>query len=129
MYSKFIKRTTAGVLFPLLFYTRSYLLSKPFYSGLGSILMFHRVCPNSPKRRIRSNSGLEVTPEYLESTINFLRQNDYEIVSLSRAAQILNTGDNVKKSLSYLLSTTVMLIITHTLILFLKSMRSLLLFM
>jgi len=97
MYSKFIKRTTAGVLFPLLFYTRSYLLSKPFYSGLGSILMFHRVCPNSTKRRIRSNSGLEVTPEYLESTINFLRQNDYEIVSLSRAAQILNTGDNIKK--------------------------------
>ena len=55
------------------------------------------MCPNSSKRRIRSVSGLEVTPEYLESTIHFLRQNNYELVSLSRAAQILNTGDNIKK--------------------------------
>jgi len=97
MYAKFIKRTTASILCPLLFYTRSYLLSKPFYSGLGSILMFHRVCPNGSKRRIRGNSGLEVTPEYLESTIRFLRQNNYEIVSLTRAAQILSAGGNGEK--------------------------------
>jgi peptidoglycan/xylan/chitin deacetylase (PgdA/CDA1 family) len=93
---KTIKRTTTRMLFPFLFYTKSHLLSNLFYSGLGSILMFHRVCPSSSNPRIRGNAGLEVTPEYLENTILFLRQNNYEIVSLARAAQILN-GAPVKK--------------------------------
>ncbi len=84
------------MLFPFLFYTRSYLLSNLFYSGLGSIFMFHRVCPRSSKPRIRGNAGLEVTPEYLENAILFLRQNNYEIVSLVRAALILN-GARIKK--------------------------------
>ena len=95
MYSKIIKQASARILFPLLFYSRSYYLSKPFYSGLGSVLMFHRVCPESSRPRIRGNAGLEVTPEYLENTIKFLRKNNYEIISLSRVAKILN--DNYKK--------------------------------
>ena len=81
---------------PLLFYSRSHLLLKAFYSGLGSILMFHRVCPENSKPRIRGNAGLEVTPEYLENTILFLRKNNYEIVSLTRAAQILNNNEKKK---------------------------------
>ena len=95
MYSRTIKRVSARILFPLLSHSRSYYLSKPFYSGLGSVLMFHRVCPESSRPRIRGNAGLEVTPEYLENTIKFLRKNNYEIVSLSRVAKILN--DNYKK--------------------------------
>ena len=59
--------------------------------------MFHRVCPDRSKQRIRGNAGLEVTPEYLENTIEFLRQNNYEIVSLSQAAKILNEGYKEKK--------------------------------
>ena len=59
--------------------------------------MFHRVCPNKYEPRIRGNAGLEVTPEYLENTILFLRKNNYEIVSLTRAAQILNGRNKNKK--------------------------------
>ena len=95
MYSKIIKKASARILFPLLFHSRSYYLSKPFYSGLGSILMFHRVCPESSRPRIRGNAGLEVTPEYLENTIKFLHKNNYEIISLSQVAKTLN--DNYKK--------------------------------
>ncbi|MBN4078006.1 polysaccharide deacetylase family protein [Nitrospina gracilis] len=97
MYSKFIKRKSANLLFSSLFHTRSYLLFKPFYSGLGSILMFHRVCPESSKPRIRGNAGLEVTPEYLEKTILFLRNNHYEIVPLGQIDKILNEGSGGKK--------------------------------
>jgi peptidoglycan/xylan/chitin deacetylase (PgdA/CDA1 family) len=96
---KNIKRTTARMLFPILFYSKSYFLADLVYSGLGSILMFHRVCPSSSKPRIKGNAGLEVTPDYLEKTILFLRKNNYEIVSLDRAAQILN-GDQVKKKIA-----------------------------
>lgn len=59
--------------------------------------MFHRVCPSSSKPRLRSNVGLEVTPDYLENTIHFLRKNNYEIVSLTRATQILNEDQENKK--------------------------------
>ena len=58
--------------------------------------MFHRVCPEHPSPRIRSNSGLEVTPEYLEKTILFLRENNYEIVPLGQVEKILN-GDYLEK--------------------------------
>jgi peptidoglycan/xylan/chitin deacetylase (PgdA/CDA1 family) len=38
-----------------------------------------------------------VTPEYLENMIEFLRKNNYEIVSLTRATQILNGDQKGKK--------------------------------
>jgi peptidoglycan/xylan/chitin deacetylase (PgdA/CDA1 family) len=59
--------------------------------------MFHRVCPDSSKARIRGNAGLEVTPEYLENIILFLRKNNYEIVSLGRVDKILNENPGRKK--------------------------------
>ena len=96
VYSRIIKRATARLLFPSLFHTRSHLLSKPFYSGVGSILMFHRVCPKNSYQRIRNNSGLEVTPEYLEKTILFLLKNNYKIIPIGQVQQILN-GDYIRK--------------------------------
>ena len=59
--------------------------------------MFHRVCPSSSKPRLKGNVGLEVTPKYLENTIHFLREKNYEIVSLNRAVQILNENQDNKK--------------------------------
>ena len=97
MYSKIIKRAAANVLFSSLFYTRSHLLSKPIYSGLGSILMFHRVCPERSDTRIRGNAGLEVTPGYLEKIILHLFQNNYEIVPIGQIEKILNGELNGKK--------------------------------
>ena len=58
------------------------MISRLSYSGMGSILMFHRVCPKDAKIRIQGNSGLEVTPEYLEKLIQYLINEDYEFVSL-----------------------------------------------
>tara|TARA_B100001245_G_C22511828_1_gene258549 strand:+ start:214 stop:432 length:219 start_codon:yes stop_codon:yes gene_type:complete len=63
-------------------------------------LTFHRGCPGTSKPRIRRNAGLEVTPEYLENTIRFLSQNNYEIVSMTRASQILKTGNKGVYSVS-----------------------------
>jgi peptidoglycan/xylan/chitin deacetylase (PgdA/CDA1 family) len=59
--------------------------------------MFHRVCPESSTPRIRGNAGLEVTPEYLKNTITFLRQNNYEIVPLSRIDKLINSNNIAKK--------------------------------
>ena len=50
-----------------------HLLTKPMYSGLGSILAFHRVCPAPERPQLGLNKDLEVTPELLENTIKFFK--------------------------------------------------------
>ncbi|MBN1250740.1 MAG: polysaccharide deacetylase family protein, partial [Bacteroidales bacterium] len=55
---------------------------KKIYGGFGHILMFHRVLPFSNKNRIWSNSYLEVTPEFLENTILYFKNKNYQFISL-----------------------------------------------
>lgn len=68
--------------------SRGYKLIKPFYSGIGHILLFHRVCKKNSSRRISRCSGLEVTPEYLDATIKFFLDRHYNIVSLDQLSDI-----------------------------------------
>jgi len=65
----------------MIFVSRAYLVTKPFYSGAGVILLFHRVRPKDDRKRISWNAGLEVTPEYLEGVIKFFKERDYAIIS------------------------------------------------
>ena len=82
MNKKTIKRTVLKFLWPLLYHTKSHLISRLAYAGIGSILMFHRVCPAKGEIRIRGNAGMEVTPEYLEKLVQTLMEENYEFVSL-----------------------------------------------
>lgn len=58
----------------------------PLYSGIGSVLMFHRVVET--EKDIITNS-LEVTAGLLENTIQYFLENNYDIVSIERAHEIL----------------------------------------
>jgi peptidoglycan/xylan/chitin deacetylase (PgdA/CDA1 family) len=80
-----------------LYATRSYVITAPIYSGMGIILVFHRVYPNNGRRRLAGNSRSEVTPEYLEETIKFFIRHDYAAVSLDELARILIEGRSGKK--------------------------------
>jgi len=80
----------------LIYYSGIYKLASPIYSGIGSILMFHRVCKEETRDRIGGVAGMEVTPEYLENTIQLLKKNDYEIISLERLSEILK-GSNIER--------------------------------
>src|SRR5437868_5123786 len=70
------------ILSPLLYYSRVYLLARPIYSGLGQILMFHRVLPESGKLRIHNHKSLEVSPDHLENIILYFKKLDYDFISL-----------------------------------------------
>jgi peptidoglycan/xylan/chitin deacetylase (PgdA/CDA1 family) len=67
-----------------------YTLASPWYSGCGSILMFHRICKVEEKSSFRNNSILEVTPEYLEKIILYFKTRGYDIVSIGDVPRILN---------------------------------------
>ena len=41
-------------------------LAETFYGGIGQILMFHRILPESQKTRIHNHLSLEITPEHLK---------------------------------------------------------------
>lgn len=70
---------------------------RPFYSGIGSILMFHRVAKKRAAMRIEKNRRNEISPEYLELLINYLLSHGYEIVSLDGIHDILTNGGSQKK--------------------------------
>jgi peptidoglycan/xylan/chitin deacetylase (PgdA/CDA1 family) len=76
---------------------RIYTLLSPWYSGCGSILMFHRLCKAGEKSSINSNSALEVTPEYLEEIILFFNKKGYDFISIGDVPRILNTGKQAHK--------------------------------
>ena len=97
---KTIKRTILKILWPLLYHTQSHLISRMAYSGIGSILMFHRVCPADSKIRIQGNSGLEVTPEYLEKLIQSLLKENYDFVSLDAVHDRLQEQQDGRKFLA-----------------------------
>ncbi len=56
-------------------------LAAPFARGLGAILMFHHVRP-WVQRGFAPNRGLEITPAFLDATLETLKRRGYEIVSL-----------------------------------------------
>lgn len=63
-------------------------LAAPFTRGLGAILMFHRVTPN-PCDAFAPNSGLEITPEFLDDCLIHLRAQGFDILSLDAALDLL----------------------------------------
>ena len=101
MNKKTIKRAVLKILWPFLHQTRSHLISRPFYGGIGSVLMFHRVCPDKRGIRVQGNSGLEVTPEYLENLILYLIKMNYDFVSLDTVHERLTEGYIGKKFIAF----------------------------
>ncbi len=57
-------------------------LIQPLYGGMGSILMFHRVCPPSGKKPVPGASDIEYSPEQFERTLNHLLKREYQFISL-----------------------------------------------
>ena len=66
-----------------------YHLTARVYGGLGCIFMFHRVALGSDRLRVPSVAGLEVTPDWLEKSIEFIRSKGFDIVSLDSMCAML----------------------------------------
>lgn len=64
-------------------------LTRTWYGGLGSILMFHRVREKSDISLIDSKRTWEVTPEYLESAVRYLKREQYDLVPIGQVPQRL----------------------------------------
>jgi peptidoglycan/xylan/chitin deacetylase (PgdA/CDA1 family) len=54
---------------------------RPFWGGVGFVLMLHHVRP-ARADEFQPNRSLEVTPEFLAQTVGWLRREGIDIVSL-----------------------------------------------
>jgi len=73
------------------------MLAKPIYSGIGHVLLFHRVCPDNGSEKSIWCKGLEVTPAYLEEVIRYFIDQKYEAISLDRLVEVLKQKKREKK--------------------------------
>jgi len=67
-------------------------LLRPLAGGVGAIVIMHRVRP-ARSTGFQPNLTLEVTPQFLEETIVWLKRNAYEFVSLDEARSRLVNRD------------------------------------
>ncbi len=67
-------------------------LAAPVTRGLGAILMFHHVRPWK-QTAFAPNRGLEITPEFLDQTIEAVRARGFDIVSIGEAVERTRRGE------------------------------------
>jgi peptidoglycan/xylan/chitin deacetylase (PgdA/CDA1 family) len=61
----------------------------PIYSGIGSILMFHRLVESPPERRAGWPHELEARPALIEALFSRLRRSGHEFVSIGELRETL----------------------------------------
>ena len=81
--------------------TRLHRVAAPLTRGMGVILMFHHVQP-AKARSFSPNGLLEITPSFLEATIDRVRQLGYDITTLDEALDHLRSRQARKKPFAVL---------------------------
>jgi peptidoglycan/xylan/chitin deacetylase (PgdA/CDA1 family) len=87
-----MKKTIIRTGLETLFFSGTYLMMRPYWGGVGAILTLHHVRPARPDR-FQPNRLLEVTPDFLEGVMRFLRRSRLDIVSLDEMHRRLTAGD------------------------------------
>ena len=90
--NSFKKKQLIAKVGPLLKKTGVHHLFRPLYGGIGHILMFHRVVPESNRARIHNHLSLEVSPTHLEEIILHLKRKKYRFISLDEMYEGLVHG-------------------------------------
>ncbi|MBN1952331.1 MAG: polysaccharide deacetylase family protein [Bacteroidales bacterium] len=89
-YEKIVARTVG----PMIASLKVQELFRPFYSGWGHILMFHRVLPKENRFRIHNHETLEISTGQLEEIIAYFEERKYDFISLDQLKDRLNHKKN-----------------------------------
>jgi len=81
-------------------YTRCYHAIKPFYRGIGHIVMLHRIVKDLSFTSFMNNE-IELTQDNLEYCINYYKKNKYIIISLDEIHDILIKRKRPPKFVSF----------------------------
>src|SRR5262249_29247040 len=75
-----------------LYFTGAHRVLSPLYGGVGLIFTLHHVRP-ARKGRFQPNRLLEITPQFLEGTIERLRKRGVDLVSMDELYRRLGEQD------------------------------------
>jgi peptidoglycan/xylan/chitin deacetylase (PgdA/CDA1 family) len=75
-----------------LYFTGAHLALEPLVGGVGAILTLHHVRPSRPER-FQPNHLLEVTPQFFERVIRYMRRSGLDLVSLDEMHRRLTEHD------------------------------------
>jgi peptidoglycan/xylan/chitin deacetylase (PgdA/CDA1 family) len=75
-----------------LYFSGANVFMRPFVSGVGVILTLHHVRPERPEQ-FQPNRLLEVTPDFFERVIRYLRRRNLDLISLDEMHRRMVDGD------------------------------------
>jgi peptidoglycan/xylan/chitin deacetylase (PgdA/CDA1 family) len=87
-----LKKTIIRTGLETLYFSGAHLVMRPFVGGVGAILTLHHVRPPRPDR-FQPNRLLEVTPDFLEGVLRYLRRKRLTPVSLDEMHRRLLEAD------------------------------------
>jgi len=91
-----VKSTIIRTGLETLYFSGAHLLMRPFCAGVGAILMLHHVRP-ARRDAFQPNRLLEVTPEFLTQTVEWLRDQEIDIISLDEMRRRLSERDFARR--------------------------------
>ncbi len=87
------KDSVLRTLLDTIYWSGIYQAMAPKTAGLGVIFMLHRVRAAPPKGSFAPNAELEVTPEFLNATLDLVKRRGFDIVDLDEAVRRLRSGE------------------------------------
>lgn len=88
----YLKKKVISILAPIITATGIHNVFARYYGGMGHVLMFHRIVPESKSKRVHNHLSLEITPEHLEQVINFFINKNYVFLSLDQLYEGYSSG-------------------------------------
>lgn len=82
-----------------LYYSGAHRLFGSSWAGMGAIFMLHHIKPGGgvPDTGFHPNGVLEISPEFLDKSLTFLRAAGFEFVSLADAVDRIRAGESDRR--------------------------------
>ncbi len=86
-----------------LYYSKLYQLMAHQWSGAGMIFMLHHIRPDNGQAGevFHPNGILEITPEFLDAVLRYVRLSGFDLVSLDEAIERISSGNTGNKFVSF----------------------------
>jgi len=78
--------------------TRLHKVFKPFYSGIGHVLIFHRI---TDENDCVFNRNIQIPPDYLEEIIEYFIDNNIDIVTLDECYDRITSEGKMKRFVAF----------------------------
>jgi len=85
---KQLRKTVIRAGLGALYFSGAHVLLRPILSGIGAVFMLHHVRP-ARDADFQPNRHLEITPEFLRTTLTYLRSRDIDIITMDEMHQRL----------------------------------------